>query len=497
MHRLLEILALLWRIDRRNITVVGILTPINAVTTVIAAFSLKLIVDAVEAGDARLGILAVALAAFTLGAAPALMHVQHVLQRLVSDKLAVDIDRQTLDLIAETPSVAYAENPKHLDRIELVLDQGRDLAASLWAFSGLVVTILRLGLSALLLGMIHPALAALPLFALPVMWFAWVGRRHVKRAEQAAAEDQRVSKSLGDMFLSHSAMMEMKLFGATGKISTLAGEAGQRVVNIRFWGGLRGGFLVALGWVIFGTGFAAAFLLASQLYIGGRAALGDFVLIWQLTVGSLFYISFVLDRLQELFRAMEVFAHLDWLRAFSHEERQQWDAKSPERLPEKMQTGLALSGISFTYPGASKPTLSHLSLDLKAGSVVAIVGGNGAGKSSLAKILLGLYRPDSGRMEVDGVAVDQLMQRRGNTPPQPHIKTMLGSKASCDKASGLARSTWLMTMAHSTPLFKAVPQLISQLRCPMAWTARSASRSKRGSSLREGNGNVSQQHVVF
>lgn len=61
--------------------------------------------------------------------------------------------------------------------------------------------------------------------------------------------------------------------------------------------------------------------------------------------------------------------------------------------------------VSFTYPGASQPALQDISLELRRGEVVALVGENGSGKTTLAKILAGLYSPDSGEVLWDGIPV--------------------------------------------------------------------------------------------
>lgn len=59
--------------------------------------------------------------------------------------------------------------------------------------------------------------------------------------------------------------------------------------------------------------------------------------------------------------------------------------------------------VTFAYPGADHPVFDGLSLELPAGAAVALVGVNGAGKSTLVKLLAGGYRPDRGRVLVDGV----------------------------------------------------------------------------------------------
>ncbi|MFD0821835.1 ABC transporter ATP-binding protein, partial [Micromonospora zhanjiangensis] len=59
-------------------------------------------------------------------------------------------------------------------------------------------------------------------------------------------------------------------------------------------------------------------------------------------------------------------------------------------------------GVRFRYPGAAEDALRDLDLTIDAGKSLAVVGENGAGKTSLVKLVCGLYRPTAGRISVDG-----------------------------------------------------------------------------------------------
>jgi rhamnose transport system ATP-binding protein len=67
-----------------------------------------------------------------------------------------------------------------------------------------------------------------------------------------------------------------------------------------------------------------------------------------------------------------------------------------------MTPGLSLRGISKSFPGVK--ALSGVQLDLFPGQVTALVGENGAGKSTIVKVLTGIYQPDEGTISVDGTA---------------------------------------------------------------------------------------------
>jgi len=64
-----------------------------------------------------------------------------------------------------------------------------------------------------------------------------------------------------------------------------------------------------------------------------------------------------------------------------------------------------LQDVSYRYPNADQAGLSNISLTISAGEKIGVVGATGAGKSTLADLLLGLISPVSGRVVVDGVAI--------------------------------------------------------------------------------------------
>ncbi|HEY9653633.1 MAG TPA: ABC transporter ATP-binding protein, partial [Coleofasciculaceae cyanobacterium] len=80
----------------------------------------------------------------------------------------------------------------------------------------------------------------------------------------------------------------------------------------------------------------------------------------------------------------------------------------PPPMGKKMQglipgDGIRFENVSFTYPGSQKPALKTISLHLKPGEKLAIVGENGSGKTTLIKLLTRLYTPDSGHISLDGL----------------------------------------------------------------------------------------------
>lgn len=79
------------------------------------------------------------------------------------------------------------------------------------------------------------------------------------------------------------------------------------------------------------------------------------------------------------------------------------DAEGP--APEPTRRGLRLNKVTFRYPGAASDALNEVTVSVERGTSLAVVGANGAGKSSLARLMLGLYEPTGGTVELDGVAM--------------------------------------------------------------------------------------------
>ena len=74
----------------------------------------------------------------------------------------------------------------------------------------------------------------------------------------------------------------------------------------------------------------------------------------------------------------------------------------------RLQGDIEFRDVSFVYPGQQGPVLRNISLSIRSGERVGILGRVGSGKSTLEKLILGLYQPTSGAVLVDGIDVRQL-----------------------------------------------------------------------------------------
>jgi ATP-binding cassette subfamily B protein len=222
----------------------------------------------------------------------------------------------------------------------------------------------------------------------------------VERAvEEQAASHQRLSRHL---FLLGTTAAPGKEVRVTGNGPTLVAgrrdswQRGFAPVAAARW---RTAGWNCLAWAIFGLGYVGAVVFTAAV-IDGSA--GQVVLV--LVIGSQLS-QFVAAAVGELgfLRSiwLDLARRLMWLEDYAAAADAHADGKPPDRLSR----GIRFDHVSFSYPGTDRLVLDDVSLDLPAGSVVAIVGENGAGKTTLVKLLARLYSPDSGRIEVDGIDV--------------------------------------------------------------------------------------------
>lgn len=104
------------------------------------------------------------------------------------------------------------------------------------------------------------------------------------------------------------------------------------------------------------------------------------------------------------------------------------EPQRPVPVPSRLRGEVELDHVTFRYPGVDAPALDDVSLRVRAGQTVALVGATGAGKSTLIKLIARFYDTGEGQVRVDGVDVRRFplagyRSRLGVVPQEAHLFT--------------------------------------------------------------------------
>lgn len=143
----------------------------------------------------------------------------------------------------------------------------------------------------------------------------------------------------------------------------------------------------------------------------------------QISIGEFFslhvYSFSIFGPLQELGNVINLHVEAEVsLRMFEEFLRTPKEARPPHPRPLGELEELAFEGVGFQHATAAHPALAGIDFRARRGETIAFVGPSGAGKSTLAKLLVGLYRPQRGRVlyngaDHDAVDLDGLRERIG------------------------------------------------------------------------------------
>ena len=142
-----------------------------------------------------------------------------------------------------------------------------------------------------------------------------------------------------------------------------------------------------------------------------------------------------------------------------------------------------LTDVTFTYPGAQDPVLSDLTFDIRPGTMTAVIGSTGSGKSTLVNLVPRLYDATGGTVEVDGVDVRKLdpeilWNRIGLVPQKPYLFTgTVASNLRFGKPDATDEELWhALEVAQATDF---VREMAGQLDAPIAQGGTNVSGGQR------------------
>lgn len=144
-------------------------------------------------------------------------------------------------------------------------------------------------------------------------------------------------------------------------------------------------------------------------YFCARAVIGG-----DMTLGTLFAVQYIIGQLNT--PVAEIVSFLRFLQDTGisverlNEIEEEKDESTNERYGVVLQKteDIELDKVSFSYPGSTLPVLNNVNAVIPAGKITAIVGASGGGKTTLLKLLLGIYLPSGGCIRVAGLPLSKL-----------------------------------------------------------------------------------------
>ncbi|PAT01203.1 hypothetical protein CI105_08130 [Candidatus Izimaplasma bacterium ZiA1] len=144
----------------------------------------------------------------------------------------------------------------------------------------------------------------------------------------------------------------------------------------------------------------AGYLILLNLVVNGSIDLTTFTFLIGIVTGFSMWLNGFTLSLNEL-RGTNIRVN-DFRKCLTHDN--QYDKESEIKSSDLTKPiTIEFKDVTFSYPGAETPTIKDLSFKIDAGEKVALVGSNGAGKTTIIKLIVGLYQPDSGSILVNGV----------------------------------------------------------------------------------------------
>jgi len=359
----------------------------------------KLLVDGTLAGDAAMTAEGVAVVAVLLGLGWVLTAIGSIEAMSLSDRIAVYRTARLIELISGVPGLEHLERSDYLAQVEQLNAGRRQLAGAPRMLLQNTATVARIVVLLVLLGSVSPWLLLLPIASVPPMLADRVAKRITRRSEDAMAADRRLAGLLFDLSASASAAGELRCYGLAPHLGKLHAGLEAKLDRRAFTEARKVLVVQSAGWLLYSVGLMAAIAFVVVDATNGAISLGTVLMTVSLIRRSRAQLASAAYGSAGMVSTLAIADRLLWLEDHHAESVA---AVGKDQAPARLKSGIAVRDLSFSYPGTERTVLSSLSLFLPAGSTVAVVGENGSGKTTFVKLLLGLYRPTSGAILVDG-----------------------------------------------------------------------------------------------
>jgi ATP-binding cassette, subfamily B, bacterial len=405
-----RVLALLGEACPRLSLAVAVVTLLEAVTGIGVLYVVKLLVDAISRNIGSLqsdGLEPVLPYLVLTGAAlVAMVLIQNVgsMLRLRQSQAVSEYVDQLIHDRAILVDLQFYESPLYYDSLAQARNGGPQRPAQI--VGNVILTfkaVIVLSAVLVLLAAMNPLL--IPLLLVPVLIALFVRLYYTRKLfdwRMARAQLERRASYLDWMMTSANQAKELRL----NRIGQLFRDQ-HRALKVKI---NRGQMTIEQSRLL--TEFAVA-VLGAAVFIVACAWLLQQTLTQQRPIGDVVLFVLLLRRAEgggselvgNVSKIVDDHLYLRRLFEFLSIKPKIAAPPSPKSLPAELNEGVKLSGVSFKYDGAPDYALQDVSLQIRPGQIVALVGENGSGKTTLIKLLTRLYDPAGGSITLDGVDI--------------------------------------------------------------------------------------------
>ncbi|MFO0759975.1 MAG: ABC transporter ATP-binding protein [Byssovorax sp.] len=403
-------LGLVWRASPRGSLLMGVLTLLAALIPLGVACAGKAITDAVVAGDHDRALRWVLIELCAVIALAAVTRGLGLVRSLTGARLGVDINTMILEK-ALTLDLRHFEDPELYDHLTKarreassrpvsVVNETFQLVQNALTLAGYIALLVRFSgwaVLALIAAAIPATVAEVRFSSAAFRMRNWRNpeTRRLSYLEYVLANDDHAKEvklfGLGPVLLARYKAMSESFYDEDKKLA----------IRRAFWA-----YVLSL----LGTGaFYACYALMALAAAAGKLSLGDLVLyVMAFRQGQQAFQS-ILTALGGMYEDNLYMSNLFRYLAIptgkeAQEQRDPKDISSePRALTEATPAeGIVFEDVGFRYPGTERWALRHVSLHVPPRQSLALVGHNGAGKTTFIKLLTHLYEPTEGRILLDG-----------------------------------------------------------------------------------------------
>lgn len=404
-HEKLALMRLIARVsfeaDRRLSLALVTLGPGGILISAGYGITLKLLTDAIVQRRSTEAAVVVGVLALLLALWPLQWRTIATVTATLHERTMREFERRLVDHALTLPGIEQHERPEYLDRLTALRVRLRDLANP-GAMLSVPTNALAMASSLALLAWVSPLLLLLPLFSIPLLLLGPAAWRRVRDAEAEVAPSRRLRRHLFDLLTQADPAKEIRVFGLRHELAERHRGEWRTSIRRLSRGMIAYASLLTIGWAIYSLGILGGLALLVWRASSGQATPGDALLFVAVAQGINQQVVDLVNSSSNLQRQLAAGQDWAWLASLARDAEEQQKRCKRHPLPDRIERSIALEKVSFCYPGTETDVVRELTLELPAGSTVAIVGENGAGKTTLVKLLCRLYEPTQGRIALDG-----------------------------------------------------------------------------------------------